>query len=59
MIDILIQLTAMRDEMREANLDYYAEHIDYIIKLSEHKLLGHERKDLLSQHNQHLQMEAR
>ncbi len=30
-------LEAMRDEMKSAHLDYYVEHIDYIIKLLEKK----------------------
>lgn len=34
---IRAHLEAMRDEMQNAHLDYYAEHIDYILSLLEIK----------------------
>ena len=37
MSNIIIQLIAMRDQMKEDKLDYYAEHIDYIIGLLENR----------------------
>jgi hypothetical protein len=37
MSDIVIQLIAVRDQLKEDRLDYYAEHIDYIIGLLEQK----------------------
>ena len=37
MADIIIQLIAVRDQLKEDKLDYYAEHIDYIIGLLEDK----------------------
>ena len=37
MADIVIQLIAVRDQLKEDKLDYYAEHIDYIIGLIEDK----------------------
>lgn len=37
MSDIVIQLIAVRDHLKEDRLDYYAEHIDYIIGLLERK----------------------
>lgn len=37
MSDIIIQLIAVRDQLKEDKLDYYAEHIDYIIGLFEDK----------------------
>ena len=37
MSDIIIQLIAVRDQLKEDKLDYYAEHINYIIGLLEDK----------------------
>lgn len=37
MSDIIIQLIAVRDQLKEDKLDYYAEHIDYIIGLLENR----------------------
>ena len=34
---VIIHLTAVRDRLKEDELDYYAEHIDYIIGLLEDK----------------------
>jgi hypothetical protein len=37
MSNVITQLIAMRDQMKEDKLEYYAEHIDYIIGLLEDK----------------------
>lgn len=37
MSKIIPQLIAVRDQLKEDKLDYYAEHIDYIIGLLEDK----------------------